>query len=795
MKRYFIILIFLTYIQIIYAQKITISGYVSDAKTGERLIGVNIYDRVSKKGTQTNNFGFYSISISKGDSINLIFSYIGYKEKVLALKSQVNIVRNLKLIAGYNLQEININAEKITHSLNVVSIPMRNIEVLPSLTGEKDILKAYTLLPGVQSGKEGTSDLYVRGGSPDQNLVLLDDVPVYYLNHIGGFVSIFDENVINRMNLIKGGFPARYAGRLSSVLDIRLKDGNLKTYHGEISIGIISSRLSLQGPIKKGKTSFIVSARRCNLDLFTRIIDNIDGLGVSGGYTFYDINAKINHKFNENNQLNAVFYKGRDKLFFKVKDAGDIYLPFQNSSDYSFYNSENVKWGNILGSLRWNHRFNDKLFGNLIFAYTKFNFQSINELTETYIPSDSLTGKYVNDFGSNVEDFILKNDYDLYANRSHFIKFGFKAVFHNFSPGYTNFLLVGTPDSDTDTTFKNAKVNSLELGIYIEDEWQIGNLLKANLGIHSAAYYVDNALNYSIQPRLNMLFTLPRNTYLSASFAQMNQYIHLLSSTDEGLPTNLWVPATQKVPDEKSYQYTLGFAHFLRKSKLKLSVEGFYKELTGLINLKHGSNLFITNESWDKKIAKNGKGTVYGLEFLLQKSYGKFTGWIAYTYSKNTRQFDSLNAGVEYPYDFDRTHDLSIVAQYKLNDNINFSATWVYGTGFPVTLSYERFSAIDMIKTEESGYQYSANTGFYDSYIYTEKNNYRLSAYHRLDVAANFIKKKKRGIRTWSVSIYNVYNHLNSYFVYINKDIYGEYHFYRFSMFPVIPSVSYSFVF
>ncbi len=795
MRKITLLIILILYMQNTKAQNVTISGYISDAKTGERLIGVNIYNMVSKKGTLSNNFGFYSFTVNKGDSVKLRFSYIGYKESILILKPEHDIVRNVKLSAGYNIDEINVVSEKANHGLNNVTIPMVKIERLPSLTGEKDVLKAYTLLPGVQSGSEGTSNLYVRGGSPDQNLVLLDDVPVYYLNHIGGFVSIFDENAISDINLIKGGFPARYAGRLSSVIDIRLKEGDTKEYHGEFSLGIISSRIFLQGPIAKGKTSFIVSARRANLDLFTRIIDNLDGLGVSGGYTFYDINAKINHKFNENNQLNAVFYTGRDKLFFKVKDAGNIYLPSSTINDYSYFNRQDVKWGNILGALRWNHRFNNKLFGNLVFAYTKFHFQSKTELTETYIPNDSITGKFINDFGSNVEDLMVKNDYDFYLNQAHSLKFGLKAIYHKFNPGYTNYLLSGTPDSDTDTTFKNNSVYSGEFGMYLEDKWQIADLIEINAGIHTAGYYVENKLSYSVQPRFSMLFSINEQTHISTSYAQMYQYIHLLSSTGQGLPTNLWVPATNNIPAEMSDQYTLGMDHIFNKNRFKLSVEAFYKQLAGLIDLYQNTNLFITNESWENKVAKNGKGTVLGFEFLLQKSAGKLTGWIAYTLSYNTRQFDSLNSGMEYPYDYDRTHDISVVAQYKLNEHINFSATWIYGTGFPISLSYERFGAIDQTKTNPNGYQFSLEQDFYDAYIYTEKNNYRMPAYHRLDIAANFIKKKKKGVRTWSISIYNVYNHMNSYFVYLNKDIYGEYHFYRFTLFPIIPSISYSFKF
>jgi len=774
-----------------FAQKITISGYIKDSNTGERLIGVTVYDLDTKQGTVTNNFGFYSLQYNQNDSVNLKISSIGYGSVFFRERLNKSILKNFQLKGGYELNEVAISAESLsTSDFNIVRLPIKQIENLPSLTGEKDILKAYTLLPGVQSGNEGSSELYVRGGSPDQNLVLLDDVPVYYLNHLGGFLSIFDENAINTMSLIKGGFPARYGGRLSSVVDIRLKEGNSNKFGGELSVGLISSRISLEGPLSNKKTTYIFSARRCNIDYISRLLFLIDPYDVSAGYTFYDINAKITHRFSENSQLSALIYQGRDKLFINVADDGSDYNNNQEGG-YEFWNKNKNTWGNLLSSLQWNYKINNKLFVNTTLAYTHFNYYSKIGMQEDF-EGETLNESNYENF-SSVNDLIIKTDFDYFINSNNKLKFGLKTISHHFEPGSSKYY-IKTEEYSNDTTYGNNDFRAIEYGAYAENNLKLGNHFNANLGLHFAAYSFSNQFDFSFQPRINIDIQINPNNKLNLSYAQMAQYIHLLSSSGAGVPTSLWVPSNDKAPNENSLQYAFGYSHFFKGEKIKFTIEAFYKELDNLIEIKNETNFFTSEGNWDDKIETEGIGQVYGAEFLLQKTSGNLTGWIAYTWSKNTRQFDNINSGKAYFFNYDRRHDISIVGNYKLRKNINLSATWVFTTGNPITLGTQKFDAYEVIRQEPSSSEFShtLNEGFSDAYIYTEKNNYRMRAFHKLDFAINFEKKVKKGVRTWSFGVYNAYCRMNSYYVYLEKNYSGEYSFKSFTLFPIIPSFSYS---
>lgn len=798
MKQSITILVFVILLaKTVNAQNYVVSGYVYDSETKECLIGARLYEKETRKGIVSNNFGFYSISLPQKDSIHLSVNYFGYKKLDTTLVLSNDLKINFLLKKGIDLQEVKVVEERNTE-ISTIKIPIKEMEILPSLTGEKDIIRAYQLMPGIQSGSEGTSNLYVRGGSPDQNLILIDDVPVYYINHLGGFVSIFDENAINSMKLIKGGFPARYGGRLSSVVDIRLKNGNMNKPHGEISVGIIASRFFLESPIIKNKTSFFVSVRRCNLDYFTRpFFKYLQSGGVNSGYTFYDFNFKIQHKFNERNRLYYSIYSGRDKIFVNMTDINEKLFP--EIEPYNQYKMElNNSWGNLLNSLRWNYTYNNKLFSNLTFAYSIFGYNYHTNYQNIEVATENIQSSFLQQYKTSIQDFILKLDYDYFLNSNNHLKFGGYYTYRKFNPGANVYSLHIDSLADLDTTWNEPKLFSHEYALYLEDNIEIRKNVTLNLGVHASGYNIRNKFFYSIQPRVVADIKLFKDFHLNASYTTMQQYIHLHSNTQSVIPTDLWLPATELALPEKATQYSAGLTNSLLNKKIYVSIEGFYKNLQNLIEQKQFVDYNSIGTSWEEQIVTDGKGKVYGVEFLLQKTKGNLTGWIAYTYSKNVRQFDSINSGFEFPFNYDRRHDLSIVANYRIDNKITFSATWVYGTGLPTTVGISKYNIINYFEnntnTVQSNYR-SYNYNYNQAYMYGAKNNYRMPDYHRLDIAINFTKQKKRGVRTWSISIYNLYNRQNPYFLYFGKDENNQQQLYQFSLFPIIPSVSYSFKF
>ncbi|NOZ46574.1 MAG: TonB-dependent receptor [Chlorobi bacterium] len=478
-----IILFSLLFSSNVFTQDIIISGYVQDKETGEKLIGANIYDIISIKGTSTNNFGFYSLSIPKTDTIKLAISFIGYQmQKKELIQTSENETINFDLKQGTVIQEVEVIAKRTIQQkteMSIIEIPIKQIKTLPALGGEVDIMKALQLMPGVQSGNEGSSGLYVRGGSPDQNLILLDDVPLYYLNHLGGFVSVFNADAINNIKLIKGGFPAQYGSRLSSIVDIRMKDGNLKKIQGQGTVGLVSSKLSLEGPVKIDTTSYIISVRRFMLDLISRPLTKIMLDDISSGYTFYDINVKFNHKFSYKDRLYFSFYTGDDKMITKRKTTDDVEK--EKIIDQ-------LKWGNMLGALRWNHLYSQKLFSNLTLTYSRYRylaeFSSISK-------SDNITTEYLNAFNSNIKDVSGKMDFDYFMNTNYKIKFGVNSIYHNFTPGIASYKHIETNTSQIDTSFNNQKFNALENAIYFENIFKAGKKFKTNIGLRASNYIIN----------------------------------------------------------------------------------------------------------------------------------------------------------------------------------------------------------------------------------------------------------------------------------------------------------------
>lgn len=769
--------------QLIIAQKVTISGYVEDISSGEKLIGCNVYHYASQSGTVTNTFGFYSITLDKSSNIDLEVSYIGYATKSVSIEGHKSQSVNIKLKGEVVFEEIEITANKdkkieTETQMSTIDVPILQIKKIPALMGETDVLKALQLLPGVQSGGEGQAGLYVRGGSPDQNLILLDGVPVYNANHLFGFFSVFNAEAIKDVTLIKGGFPARYGGRLSSVLEINLKDGHQQEFHGDVSIGLVGSKLTLEGPINKGKTSFLVSGRRTYIDVLAKpfIKQSFSDNGSDGdaGYYFYDLNAKINHTFSQKDRIYLSVYGGNDKFYFEQTDA--------ERNENRDFTENGLGWGNLTGALRWNHIIHDKLFMNTTLTYSKYKLNTgvslgteFPDKTKDFISLGYLSG---------IRDYAAKIDFDYVPSPRHFIRFGTNVILHEFNPGQFNLEQKSVSNNiDFKQTIGQPIKQATELALYAEDDYEITKKFKINAGLHLSGFAVDDAFYTSLQPRLSMRYLLPNDIGLKASFATMRQFINLLSFEGIGLPTDLWLPTTARIKPQESWQAAIGAAKSIGKD-YEISIEAYYKKMNNLIAYKDGSGLFELTD-WQDRVTQ-GKGEAYGLEFFLQKKTGKLSGWIGYTLAWNNRQFNDLNQGRAFPFRYDRRHDISVVAIYELSKKINLSGTWVYGTGNAVTLPKSRYGTVETYGSQN--YTYINNIEQYG-----DRNSYRMNAYHRLDVGVNFIKTRTNRTRTWSIGAYNTYANNNPFFVYFDNDFDTNKRVLKqVSLFPLIPYVTYS---
>ena len=786
MKLHNLILVLLIIGSPMQAQKTghyTISGYVREAVSGESLIGVNIYLTDHKIGTSTNTYGFYSLTLPEADSIGLVISYVGFTSENIKVFLHKNIELNISLKPSIVLNEVTITADRVERQsesvkMSTVSLQPAQIKNVPSLLGEKDVLKVLQLMPGVQKGSEGSSGLYVRGGGPDQNLIILDDAIVYNASHLFGFFSLFNGDALKSVELTKGGFPARYGGRLSSVLDMNMKEGNKQEWHGEGGIGLISSRMTVEGPLIKGKSSIILSGRRTFVDLLTKPFLK----GEIPSYYFYDFNAKINYDFGQKDKLYLSGYFGQDK--YSLKTSNDQYR--ENTG---------FNWGNSTGTLRWNHLFTNKLFSNTSVIFSKYSFG----IQDKYYQIFDQTNYYA-EYYSGIKDYSVKYDLDYIPSPKHLVKAGLISIYHRFNPH-----AFVEEDLISNNNIRDIKyINGIESGIYIEDTWQPFQSLKINGGMRFSHFIATKNQYHNFEPRLSAALRFGNNYALKASYATMNQYIHLLSNTGLGLPTDLWVPTTDRVKPQQSKQIALGLVKDLPRHDLSLSLEGYYKKMNNVIEYKEGATFIILDDpksaaekNWEDNVTA-GKAWSYGVELLLQKKTGRLTGWIGYTLSWTQMQFDSINFGKKFYARYDRRHDISIVANYKLSDHISLSGTWVYGTGNAITLSNSSYwvstdqpaLGSGMLNYNTQGF--SGNTVAYD---FGQKNNFRMAPYHRLDLGIQFHKTKKWGERIWEISVYNVYNRMNPFYYYSTSVVtptssVGVLR--QVSLFPVIPSFSYS---
>ena len=778
----------------LFSQENIITGYVFDANSKESIIGATIFEVHSGKGTITNKFGYFSLNLGKTDSITLAVSFVGYKTQVKDIESKedYNVIINLR--EGYDLKEVMISANEKAQKRNsgLSTISVKDIQEIPNITGQPDLLKAFQYLPGVISGTEGSTNLHVRGGSPDQNLILLDDIPLYYVNHVGGFISIFDQQSIKHVNLYKGAFPARYGGRLSSVLDIRMKDGNMNAWHGGFNISPLNSGVFIEGPVKKEKSSIILSIRRSNVDLFTRLLSRWQSKGSTiYGYTSYDFNFKYNQIINQKNRVYFSIYSGRDNFLMKGKQKESNLERLNPEYAFTYNLGWKTQWGNTMGSIRWNHVVNPQFFGNITLAYSRFAYINSYDFIQKRISDDLLLENTNHEFSSGIEDIIFKADFDYTPHAKHKIKFGFSNIYHIFNPGTVDISIEQQNTNNIDTVYGNSNVFSIENYAYFEDEIDFNKYLFGNFGIGFSDYYVNSKHFVDILPRIKLGSNITHNSTLIISYSRMNQNIHLLSNSSIGLPTDLWVPATKLLAPEISDQISIGFTHDINPV-YQLKLEGFYKSISNLIDYKSGANFFTNPADWEDKVETDGIGRVKGIEFLLHKKTGSLSGWLAYSISKNERKFENINSGSFFPYKFDKRNDISLVLLYKINKHISFSSSWVFSSGPPITLSGKKYRILDI--DYKYGGDHILENKYETGYDFSNKHNVRMPPFHRLDIGLKYSKEKKRGNAIWSFSVYNVYNRKNPYLLYYKTED-NVTNLYKFSLLPIIPSVSYSFYF
>lgn len=761
----------------------------------------HIYIKDSKIGTSVNSNGFYSLSLNKEKPVEIHVSFVGYRSFKKKLLLSEDTVINWKMIKSNELEEVTVVANKKNHQRPVVSqlsIPINELRIMPSLSDETDVMKVFQLMPGVQAGQEGSNALFVRGGSQDQNLFLIDGIPLYYVNHLGGYVSVFDDNAINSMDLLKGGFPARFGGRLSSVTDMHMKDGNTKEYKGEIKLGILSSKLFLEGPVKKNKTSFMISARRSNIDLATRAITALSFNGqYIFGYTFYDLFGKIHHKFSDKHSLYFMAYSGRDRFVFKDNEGPEKDTGFEPQATelFNYHSRLDTKWGNQMAGLRWSFSPAKKLYGNISMAYTSFNYNNEQEYVKKDSTDKYMLVKYLSKYNSGISELTAKADFDYFLHPNYNIKLGIKTAGHEFAPGMAHYA-ERYDNFDGDTTLGNKAVQTYEANVYAENRFKLGKRLSANIGGRFSLYRTDNKDFFSIQPRAVINFRAADNISFKAAYSNIRQNLHLLSNSSTGVPTDTWLPPMADMPPQSSDQIVFNISLTEAHTNLIIETEGFYKTMANIIDFKDGMSLDITNTDWSKLIETNGTGRAYGAEFLIRKKTGKTTGWLAYTISKTERKFKSINNGKFYPAQYDRRHDFSVVINHQLTKKLSLSATWVYTSGNMMTLSEAIYNArfVNPTQThyEDNSPEQIQGSSNITAYYYGEKNNYRLPAYHRLDLSLVYKKQKKRGKSVWQLGIYNTYCRKNIFFLYYKND--GK-DLYKFTLFPIIPSISYSFKF
>ena len=755
-------------------KKPTLSGFITDTKNGESLPGATVFVKELNSGTTSNSYGYFSLSLTPGE-YTFVFSYMGYADKIVSLNLLSDTTVNIELSHNSeDLTEVEITDEaantNITNvQMSVNKISNKEIKAIPALMGEVDPIKALQMLPGVKFVAEGSSGLSVRGGGPDQNLMLLDEATVYNAGHLMGFFSVFNNDAIKNVDLYKGDLPAKYGGRLSSLIDVSMKDGNTKEFHGNGGIGLISSRLMLEGPIQKDKSSFMVAGRRSYADLFL-MLSTDENINDNTLY-FYDLNAKASYIINNKNRVYLSGYFGKD-----VMKSGDFAMD----------------WGNATGTVRWNHIFHEKLFSNFTFVASRFNYNlGVPEGNENSF-----------EWLSDLKDYNFKGDFTWFANANNEVTFGVSALVHNFFPG----VVEGTSDDSFINKYELDHNYALESGIYLSNEQKIGSLFILKYGVRFSIFnnigpgtvysfdslgVMTDSITYpkgdfyntytGFEPRLGVVYLINEKSSVKASYSRNIQYIQQAQNSTAGSPLHVWFPSSPNVEPQIGDQYALGYFRNFKNGIYETSVEGYYKTTANAIDFRNHADLLL-NKYFEGELL-TGKGWSYGIEVMVKKTSGKLTGWASYCYSKTMREIPGINNNDPYPAPYDRPHDITLVANFILNDQLSFGATWTYQTGQPVTLPVGRYEYENTVVP-----------------VYSERNSYRMPDYHRLDLSCTYKLKpnpEKRWRHEFNFSIYNAYDRHNPYMVYFVSEDYDPNVKYAemLYLFGIIPSFTYNFSF
>ncbi|MBQ1912081.1 MAG: TonB-dependent receptor [Bacteroidales bacterium] len=789
----------------------TVSGYITDETSGETLLGAGVLlDNGSRTptGAVTNVYGFYTLTLPKGKT-RLQYSYVGYESRVVELDLQrdtaINIVLNTASLAESVVVAQRDAGIQSTY-LGAIEVPIAQIQNTPVLFGEADVLKAIQLMPGVQGGNEGFTGLYVRGGGPDENLILLDGTPIYNVDHMLGILSVFQTEAVKKVTLYKGSFPARYGGRVSSIVDIRTNDGNMKETHGSIGLGALTEKLHLEGPIVKDKLSYSLSGRGLHTLLYDPIIRMAMGKGRYGNYFFYDLSGKLTWRLSDKDRFFLGGYSGKDNMGIRFEEDGTDYYVYNEDvpgaqTQYFMRTDMGIGWGNNVASLRWNHIFSSRLFSNTTIAFNQYQMLMHMGLKEEV---EGETAQFDVNYNSGIRDWSAKLDFDYVPTPAHLVKFGAEYTYHTFVPETLTAVMSDTINEATNGEGLNYRSPyesyvGHDIALYAEDDFSIGNHLTINPGLYASLFLTDGKPYFNLQPRLSAKLSLDNGISFKTGYARMAQYVHLLSSFSISLPLDLWVPITKNIKPVTSDQVSAGI-YYDGLPGWEFSIEGYWKHIDNLLEYKDGTIVLGNSMGWENKV-EMGQGTAKGLEFFVQKTQGKLTGWVAYTLAKSDRVFPdgSINLGRPFPYKYDRRHNFNININYKLGKVVELNAAWSFASGSATTIPLQRTVVLapDTIYNPEfNGYSGGARAADFVE----ERNNYRLPPSHRLNVGANF---KAGDHWIFNLSVYNVYNNMNPNMVFVDytyqQNADGTYYtkpvMRKITILPIMPSTSITYQF
>ena len=772
----------------------TLSGFVTDAETGEALIGAAVYARDFGRGTTTNAYGFFSLSLPGGDT-RITVSYVGYRSQSPTVALDADVRLDLALAGTPALAEVVVEADEdglrpeAELQMGQVALTGADVQGLPALLGEADVLKAMQLLPGVRGGQEGTAGLYVRGGSPDQTLILLDGVPVYNSNHLFGFLSTFNGDAVQRAELTKGAYPARFGGRLGSVLDVRLRDGDEAQHRVTGQVGLLSSRLLAEGPVT-GNSSFLVSGRRTYADVVAKPFIAVANRNAAENGSeqfdprayFYDLNAKLNWRPNDRDRVYLSLYRGTDAFGAELVDPG-----LNGSEDRA---DVGIDWGNLTGSLRATRVLSPRAFAAVTLAATDYTFDVGADIEDGVGTGDLQTASAR--YRSGVRDVALRADLDL-AIGTHTVRVGGGGGWHRFAPG-----ALALAGSIADTTLGAQVTTGFDAQAYVEDEWRATDRLTLGLGLRASVYATGDAVYPSLEPRLAAALRVSERLALKGSFATTQQPIHLLTTgAGIGLPADLWVPATDRIGPERGWQAAVGAAGSLPSGQTSWTLEGYWREMRGLVAYREGASFTAPFDDW-QDLVEVGQGRSFGVEAFVQHRTDRLTAWLGYTLAKTDRQFDGIDGGARFPFRYDRRHDLSVATLYRLSERFDVSAAFVYGTGDAVTLPAALYQGPNYAAGDLRGWvrprdRFDEQAGT----AYGARNGFRLPAYARLDLAATWFFRRGPRPHALALNVYNATNRKNPFLTTLENG-YGEdgrRSLTGLTLFPVLPTLSYQFSF